>query len=502
MDLVVLGMLSCIPSLDGGRLIMSRRPRTRRARKSLVRVVGLALLPVLIVTASLPEESARASGFLTDQFGSDRGQPALPSAYSVYFNPAAMAGLDGSQLTVDGVIAARLLDYTRSSSALSYSGSQPGADPYAQSNTGPAHLFNVLTAPFGGFVTDFGGSHLRLGVAVYVPFGGEVSWGKNNAYANSALAPGGFDGPQRWSSISAITSSVYSTAALAYRFDAARLGLGASVSVIRTGLTDVRARDVDGSDDIQSNGALKEGRTLLDVSGVEAGAAVGAYWEATADGALRLGASYTSRPSFGTMRLKGTFKVDPASPGGTPADLLQAYPDIVRLGAAWRVSPETEVRLDGNWQRWSAFKDQCIVDAGTQCDVNAGGVASGPSSNVKLDLPRDFKDSFKVRLGVAYWVEAQTELFGSMAFESSPTDTKNEDALIFDSTRLSWTLGARHSFGKHVEVSLSNTFVYLLPVTVDDSAYFTYPEPSRSPSANGSYSSQIYIFDGAVSYRF
>ena len=107
MDLVVLGMLSCIPSLDGGRLIMSRRPRTRRARKSLVRVVGLALLPVLIVTASLPEESARASGFLTDQFGSDRGQPALPSAYSVYFNPAAMAGLDGSQLTVDGVIAAR-----------------------------------------------------------------------------------------------------------------------------------------------------------------------------------------------------------------------------------------------------------------------------------------------------------------------------------------------------------------------------------------------------------
>jgi long-chain fatty acid transport protein len=488
------------------------RNMPRRARVCVLRLLPPWLPPLLAVAVALQEGNAGASGFLTDQFGSDHGQPALPGAYAVYFNPAAMAGVRGSELTVDGVLAARSLDYDRSLSALSFTGSQPvgGAD-YTAANSGKAHLFNVLTAPFAGFVTDFGGSQVRLGLAVYVPFGGEVSWGKNSAYANSTIAPGAYDGTQRWSSISALTASIYSTAALAYRFDAARLGVGASFSVIRTGLSDVRARNPDGSDDIlASNGELKEGRSYLDVSGIQFGAAVGAFWEATEDGAVRVGASYTSRPTtggapFGTMRLKGTFKLDPASPGGNPVDLLQAYPDIIRVGVAWRIRPDVEMRLDGDWQRWSAFKDQCIVAnvPGTRCNVNSGGVAVGSTSDVKLDLPRDWKDSFKVRLGAAYWVVPQAELYASMALESSPTDARNEDALIFDSTRISGTLGARYAFSKHLDASLSYTDTHVVPVTVTDSAFATYPPGiNRSPSTNGSYSSEIYIFDGAVSYRF
>jgi long-chain fatty acid transport protein len=483
-----------------------------RARASirLLRLLQLLPVPVLAVTAALPEASARASGFLTDQFGADQGQPALANVYSVYFNPGAMAGMRGSEITIDGVLAARSLDYNRSPSALSYSGLQTNpptgavGDPvYSASNTGQAHLFNVLAAPFAGFVTDFGGSKWRLGVAAYIPFGGELSWGKNSTYANSVSAPGGYDGPQRWSTISASTSSIYSTAALAYRFEKARLGIGVSASVIDTSLQDTRARDVDGSDDILGpGGTLKEGRSYLNVSGAQVGAAAGVYWEATADGALRLGASYTSQPGFGTMRLKGNFSLDPASPGANPADLLQAYPDIIRFGGAWRVRPDTEIRLDGDWQRWSQFKSQCIVNPGTPCDTDSSGVVPVTATNVKLDLPRDFKDSFKLRLGVAYWVAPETELFASFAWESPPTDKSHEDPLIFDSTRLEGTIGARHAFTKHIYASLSYTYVYLLPLTINDSAYDNYPGVSRSPSANGSYSSELYIFDGAVSYRF
>jgi long-chain fatty acid transport protein len=472
----------------------------------LPRLLGLAPLAVLAV-ATLTEGTARASGFLSDQFGSDQGQPALASTYAVYFNPGAMAGMHGTELTLDGVLAARSLDYNRSAAALS-SNTTPGkvavGDPiYTNANTGPAHLFNVLAAPFGGFVTDFGGSKLRLGLAAYIPFGGALSWGKNNAYANSTIAPGAYDGPQRWSSISTSTYSVYSTAALAYRFEKARLGVGASFSVINTTLQDTRARNVDGSDDIlAADGSVKEGRSYLDVSGVQMGASAGVYWEATKDGALRLGASYTSQPGFGEMRLKGTFKLAPASPGGTPADLLQSYPDVIRVGAAWRVRPDVEVRLDGDWQRWSEFKYQCIVNPGTDCGADSHGLTS--LGTVKLNLPRDWNDSFKVRLGIAYWVVPQTELFASSAFESSPTGKSHEDPLVFDSTRIYGTLGARHAFSKHFYASLSYTYVYLVPLTVTSSAYSnpTNPPVSQSPSAAGSYSSEIYIFDGAVSYRF
>jgi long-chain fatty acid transport protein len=478
-------------------------------RRSITRRGAVASLPFAFVSALaaviVPEGSARASGFLTDQFGSDQGQPALANTYSVYFNPGALAGMHGTEITVDGVLYARSLDYNRSASALSPSGGVAQGNPtYTDANTGQATLFNVLAAPFAGFATDFGGSKFRLGLAAYVPFGGAVSWGKNSAYSNSTIAPGAYDGPQRWSTISASTSSIYSTLAGAYRFDKARLGIGVSFSVIDTTLADTRARNADGSDDVTVNGQPAEGRSYFNVSGVQVGAAAGVYWDATADGALRIGASYTSQPNFGAMRLSGNFALTATGPNPTPADLLQQYPDIIRLGAAWRVRPDVEVRLDGNWQRWSHFNSQCIVAPGASCPTDSTGVALASATGVKLDLPRDFKDSYKARLGVGYWVTPETELFASGAWESAPVGKDHEDPLIFDSMRVEGTLGARHAFSKHVYASLSYTYVYLVPLTVNDSAYNNpnNPAPSLSPSTNGSYSSEIYIFDAAVSYRF
>ncbi|MGH7297935.1 MAG: OmpP1/FadL family transporter [Polyangiaceae bacterium] len=453
-----------------------------------------------------PEGTARASGFLSDQFGSDQGNPAMWNTYSVYFNPAAMAGMHGSEITLDGVFAARSLDYTRSPLALGQCPNPPyqGGAYYSESNTGKATLFNVLSAPYIGFVTDFGGSRWRLGIASYIPFGGEVSWGKNQAYAGSAIVPGGYDGPQRWSSISANTSSLYETAALAYRFEKARLGIGLSASVIRTGITDTRARNGNGTDDIVSpNGTIEEGRTYLDASGFQVGAAAGLQWEATKDGRLRFGASYTSQPNFGTMRLNGTFKYSAGltAESTNNIDLLQAYPDVVRLGMAWRVTPQTELRLDGDWERWSQFQYQCVVHKGASCGADSHGVSTD-TTNVLLDLPRDWKDTMKVRLGIAYWASPQAEIHASAFWNSPPVGLSHQDPLIFDSTRIGGTLGVRYGFNKHFYGALSYTYVYLVPVTVNNSAAPNNPLPSTSPSTNGYYTSELYIFDAALSYRF
>jgi long-chain fatty acid transport protein len=445
------------------------------------------------------ERTAHATGFLTDQFGSDHGHPALANAYSIYFNPAAMAGMRGSDLTLDGVVAARSLSFNRSASALQTTGPEANDPTYQAANTGQATLFNVLAAPFLGFVTDFGGSSWRLGVAGYVPFGGSISWQKNQQFAGYPGAPGAYDGSQRWASISTTTSSIYGTAALAYRFEKLHLGLGASVSVIRTAVQDTRAHDVDGSDTVTLGSSIYEGRSYLDVSGVQVGAAAGVYWEPTPS--LHLGASYTSQPNFGTMRLNGTFKLyESGTTLSANSDLLQAYPDVIRLGGAWRVAPDAELRLDLGWQRWSLFKNQCVVDAGDSCNVNGNGSAS--STGILVNVPRNFQDAVKVRLGGAYWVQPQTEIFGSFAFETSPVPTAYEDALLFDSTRLYGTLGVRHGFTEHVYASAAYTYVYFLPVTVTDSAYAGYAAPSKSPSENGTYSSQLYILDASISYVF
>jgi long-chain fatty acid transport protein len=457
-------------------------------------------------------DRALASSFLTDQFGSDHGSAAQGNAYAVYFNPAAMAGSPSTDITVDTVLAARSVTFNRVAPLSPGSGGTGAANAnnatYNSSNTGQATLFNVLGAPFVGSVLDFGGSKFRLGIAGYIPFGGQVSWDKRDQLANYPIAPGAYDGPQRWASISAQTSSLYGTIAGAYRIEGLHLGIGASISVIRTGVLDTRARNSDGSDAvIAANGGLYEGRSYLDVSGIQVGAAGGLYWEPSSK--LHFGASYTSQPNFGPMRLKGTFRLlqGQVSPGQHPegiqnVDLLQAYPDVIRVGGAWRVVPEAELRLELTWQRWSQFKNQCIVQSGTSCNVDPNVYSPSTTGNILLNLPRNWQDTVRARLGGAYWVQPQAEVFGSFAYESSPVADKDQDPLLFDSTRLHGTLGVRYAFTPHLFGSLAYTYVYFIPVTVTDSAYGQYKSPSNSPNENGSYSQELYLLDAALSYVF
>ncbi len=454
-----------------------------------------------LMAATFVSTTAHAGGFLTDTFGSDHGQPAMSNAYSVYYNPAAMAGMKGSDITLDGTFAARSLSFNRAQSALSPSCGAASAtctaasDPtYQAANTGQATLFNVLAAPFLGFVTDFGGSNLRLGVAGYVPFGGQVSWDKLPAYQNYPGAPGAYDGPQRWASIATNFQSLYGTVALAYRIEALHLGIGISASVIHSSIQDTRAHNFDGSDDITDNGKVSEGRSYLNVDGVEAGGAAGLYWEPTPT--LHIGGSYTSQPGFGQMKLSGTFQqYAPGNPAvASSSDFYQSYPDVWRLGGAWRVAPDTELRLDGTYQRWSVFNQQCAVVSGTACTL--GG------SNIQQNVPRNGQDTFKVRVGGAYWVLPQTEIFGSFAYETPSIKSAYEDPLVFDSQRLFGTLGLRHGFTKNFYAMAAYTYLYYLPVTVTDSALNTYASTSKTPSENGSYSSAVYLLDLAVSYVF
>jgi long-chain fatty acid transport protein len=466
---------------------------------ALVALAALAAASLVLVVAL--ERSAHATGFLSDQYGSDHGQPAIASPYSVYFNPAAMAGMQQNELVVEGLVAARSMSYDRSASALSPSSASNAT--YVSANVGQATLFNVLGAPYVGFVTDFGHSKLRFGIATYVPFGGQVHWDKNVAFGGITAAPGAYDGTQRWASISATTSSLYGTLALAYRFEGPRLGIGISASAIRTGVTDYRARNLDGSDDVfTQGGAMKEGRSWLDVSGWQAGAAAGVYWEPASDGSFRLGLSYTSQPGFGTMRLNGSLLLQSGTQemegGLSKVDFLQGYPDIIRAGAAWRIASAAELRLDASWQRWSQFKYQCVVPVGSSCNVDKNGA----STSVIVNLPRDFHDAAKVRLGAAYWIRPETEVFGSFAYESSPVGSAHIDALVFDSTRLYGTLGLRHRFNESFAVQAGYTYVYFVPVTVSDSTLPNYSLPSKWPSANGRYSSELYLFDAALSYSF
>lgn len=456
----------------------------------------------------LAADVAHAGGFAVGRFGADHGQPALGNAYAVYFNPGAMGAMDGSQFVLDGTLAIRTAAYSRPASALSPSEDASKSDPrYVAANTGQSTLFNVLGVPYVGFVTDFGGTDLRFGYATYVPFGGAVRWEQNSAYSGSSLAPGAVDGPQRWQSISDEAESLYNTVALAYRIRVARLSIGAGVSLVYNSVHSTRARNPDGSDDVfAANGGMQEGRALLDVSGMNVAVSAGIHWEPLADRSLRIGLSYVSPPAVGQMRLHGQFHEqlgtvrDPAKP--KDIDFLQTYPDIIRLGVAYRVVKSVDLRADASYERWSRYKRQCVVLPGASCDVD--GTGADASGLVLANFPREWKDAITARAGVGFWLDPATELFGSGTFGTPAAPKSNVDPTQFDSYTLGFTLGLRYEITKNLFAAASYNYIDFLPFTVDagQSKLATYAQPSRSPSADGRYEAQLFFVNANVTVAF
>jgi long-chain fatty acid transport protein len=468
---------------------------------------------LLVLSAALSTGPAEASGFLAARFGADHGNPMTGNPFAVYFNPAALGGLQETQLTLDTSIAYRTVDYTRSERALSPSTTQPSGDPvYRDANTGRGRVSNLLASPFGGVASNLGTKWLAVGFASYIPFGGISEWDKNDKYSGSRTAPGAVDGPQRWHAMSGRAISWYNTVAAAVTIPSIRLSFGISASLISHSAASLRARNDDGSDDMRSQqGQLIEGRSILDVKGSGFGMAGGIYWEPKEDRSIRVGVSYTSRPNFGQMRLEG----DVHSTFGKledekkfKVDFLQNYPDIWRAGGAWRPRKDLEIRLDGEYVNWSVFRRQCIVVTGAKCYLTPeGAVNTDPGKSKGTDviqvLPRDWKDAWGLRAGVSMWTNPETEVFLSGGFDTSAVPVERMDPLYMDSFKLLGTVGVRKQFTKSFALAGSYNHVYYLPVdTRGKNTLDTYKPPSKSPSADGTYESQIIFINVNATVMF
>jgi long-chain fatty acid transport protein len=426
-----------------------------------------------------------------------------------------MGGTRGTSLTLDAMAILRTASYERTPDAL---GNPTLADPnnmseeaqrYRAANTGKATLTNLLAVPYLGAVTDLGlKTPFRFGYAGYIPFGGIAQWDtRKDAIASDPLAPGAQDGPQRWHNINGKALSIYNTLAVSYTVEPIRLSFGANFSVAFHDVDTIRARNIpDNSDLLQGfDGRIVEGRTVLNAKGLNVGAAFGVYWEPDEQRKVKLGLSYTSQPNFGQMRLDGELTAQAGSnPEANPpqkVQFLQTYPDIIRLGAAWRMHPQWELRADGEYVRWSVFQNQCAVAPGANCDVAEDG--SGDGLSIILNVPRKFRDAVGVRAGAGYFVDEKLELFGSGAVTTSAVPANLIDATVIDSTRLYGTLGARYEFSQSFALGSSLNVIYFFPVDTKGTARTDLLQnPSKGPSGNGIYNSVIGMFNLNAIYTF
>jgi long-chain fatty acid transport protein len=472
-----------------------RRPTTYQRTPALLAAVaglGVALAP----------GSAEASGFLGARFGADHGNPVGPNTFSIYFNPAAIAGAKGTQVSLDASLIYRLASYDRPASALSPnvppSGTRPVPDDAeVRANSGKAKLGNVLALPFVGATSDLGTKIIHVGVASYIPFGGLATWNRNDN-VDKSQTPGATDGPQRWFNISGQIISLYNTAAVSVTIPDTHLSFGVNGSVVLSQVRTARARNPDGSDDTRNaNGTLKEGRALVDVSGKHIAAAVGVYWEAIPQ-KLALGASYSIAPGFGEMRLKGTLQTALGNQNAQTSDevdFTQTLPDVMRIGGSYRINKSLEIRADAEYVTWSKFKRQCLMQTGGTCELNDDGStvpkAKGDPAIIQV-LDRRWRNAGGVRVGLSYFVSSETEIFGSAGGDTSAVPLETLDASFIDAFKLLGTLGVKQQLGQHFVLAGSYNHVYFLP---SDSTYAntfnTLKGVSKQPNAGGTYNQQF-----------
>ncbi len=475
----------------------------------------IPILSVLILSAAVAATPVRAGNLVTAHFGGEQGNVATDHPTALYFNPAGLALGVGWRIYAEGTIAWRTVDYTRSESAISNPASGEGMAGTPEDalavNAGKATLSNVAAAPFLGVVTDLGVPNLGVGVGFYVPFGGQASWDKNEDVAGNQQYPGAEDGTQRWFDIDGQWRSLYLTVAGAYRFAGPRLSIGAGINFTESNIWTTRARTPAGTDDLITNtGTVAEGRSLVDTSGFALAASIGVNWEATPG--LWLAASYQSQPGFGNSTQSGTLtnKFGALAVSSNDIRIEQEIPDIIRVGARYQPMPSLELRLAGDYQRWSVLDHQCLLKTSAnpdaKCQIRDDGTAFGPDAGeIILSIPRQWKDTFGVTAGASYWVTPALAVDGGVLFDSSPVPDKTMEASFPDQDKVFVRGGVRWAaMPDQLVVTLALNEVFYLKRTVEprQPGSIGTMGVSTVPDGAGTYKQNVVFLNLGAEYRF
>lgn len=471
------------------------------------RSISILLFLVVIAAAG----SARAGGFATGRYAGEHGHVATDHPTAIYFNPAGLALGTGWRIYAEGLLAWRTVDYDRPDSAISNlvdEGETGTPSDAAGVNAGKASLSDIIAAPFLGVATDLGVPNLGIGLAFYAPFGGQSKWDENEAFAGDMQYPGAQDGVQRWHVIEGEIRSLFLTLAGAYRLEGPRLSFGLGVSVVRSNVHTVRARTVSGTDDVVAgNGAVLEGRSYVDVAATDLAASAGITWEAMPN--LWIGASYQSKVGFGFSTMDGTLVNKFGSDDVEENDILfeQDLPDIIRLGARFKASPELELRLSGDYQRWSVFEHQCLMndDPDSNCTLTNDGAATDETVGIIQNIPREWNDTFGVRGGASYWILPELEINWGVNFDSSAVPDRTIDASLLDSNKLIAIAGVEWATIPDqllLSLTVNNVFYFKRTVGPRDDGEIGSVAPSTVPDGAGTYEQNVLFVNLGAEYRF
>lgn len=198
-----------------------------------------------------------------------------------------------------------------------------------------------------------------------------------------------------------------------------------------------------------------------------------------------------------TVDLKGSVDISGLNPA-VPAMAAFAeieFPDLLQVGASYKVNDALTVELDVERTGWSSFG---------KIEVN------NSAGQTLLTTVNNWEDTTGYKLGVIYQLNPKTKLLFGYATDETPQTDDYFSARVPDNDRKLLSLGFTYDISKNVTIegSYMNVDIDTRDVTSTDSyglQLFTDPtdtDPNGTDAYNGEYEAGADVFAFGVSMKF
>ena len=404
--------------------------------------------------------AAQAAGFaLIEQSASGMGNAfagggaVAEDASTIFFNPAGMTYIQGTQLVGAAHLIKPSADFTGTANF-------PGPTAVSGGNGGDAG--DLAFVPNLYFKMDLNDS-VKLGIGLSAPFGLKTEYDST------------WKG--RFHAVKSELKTININPAVAYKVnDQLSVGAGLSAMWAQAELTNA-----------VNFGRFGEGNSKIKGDDWGFGYNLGAIYQATTD--TRISAAYRSKVNQ-TLKGEVTFVLpNPALAGAAPNGPVTAkvaLPESLSMSAFSRIDDKWDVMGDITWTRWSQFKELKVVR-------DNGAIVGGAAT------PENWSNTLRYSIGANYHYNDAVKLRAGLAYDEEAISDQFRTARIPGNDRKWLSIGADWKVSPSSSIDVGYSHLFISDASIDSSKN----EPSRAKGVlKGSYDGSVDILSAQYTHNF
>ena len=451
-----------------------------------------------LLTAAALSAQAQASGYhfgtqsVTAQSTANAAAAEAADAATIFYNPAGLAKLDGSEVTAALNIVAPHIAYGDAEAEYFRGGSVRG-------ETSGKITKDIVPAPhlYGAYRAS---NDLTLGLGIYIPFASSTEYQKNSVLRHNLNQLG--------------LTTVAIEPVAAYKINdrhAAAAGLIAQYSTAELR----KYADWNASGRLGAHNGLSDGHA--EVKGKDWGFGYQLGWLWDIDDRTRVGLNYRSKISHD---IKGTADWTPDGAAvTTPSPLLggkNAYdalistvsgykphekahvkivtPESLSVHGMYQATAKTKLFADLTWTRHSRFNRAELIFENSKAAVN------GRSD--RTVITPNWRNTYKLALGGAYQYSEPLQLRAGLAFDQSPVrDAQSRLNTLPDGNRIWYSAGVKYTHKKRHVFDIAYSHIHINDTRFQAAAASGYDVDSKG-RASASFKNHADILGLQYTYKF